>query len=203
MAFELPPLPYAFDALEPHFDAKTMEIHHDKHHATYVAKLNEAVNKHPELAGKTVEELQLGINSIPDDIRGAVRNHGGGHLNHSIFWKNIGPKCGGQPGGALADAISGVFGAFDTFKEKFTASAANRFGSGWAWLCVDKSGRLVIKDFPNQDNPLTEGLKPILGLDVWEHAYYLKYQNKRPDYIAAFWNVVNWNDVAERFAKAK
>lgn len=203
MAFELPPLPYAFDALEPHFDAKTMEIHHDKHHATYVAKLNEAVGKHPELAGKTVEELQSGINSIPDDIRGAVRNHGGGHLNHSIFWKNIGPKCGGQPSGALADAINHAFGAFDAFKEKFTASAANRFGSGWAWLCVDKTGKLIIKDFPNQDNPLTEGLKPILGLDVWEHAYYLKFQNKRPDYIAAFWNVVNWNDVAERFAKAK
>lgn len=203
MAFELPPLPYAFDALEPHFDAKTMEIHHDKHHATYVAKLNEAIGKHPELASKTVEELQIGINSIPDDIRGAVRNHGGGHLNHSIFWKNIGPQCGGQPSGALADAVTNAFGGFDTFKEKFTASAANRFGSGWAWLCVDKPGKLVIKDFPNQDNPLTEGLKPILGLDVWEHAYYLKFQNKRPDYIAAFWNVVNWNDVAERFAKAK
>jgi len=203
MAFELPPLPYALDALEPHIDAKTMEIHHGKHHATYVAKLNEAIGKHPELASKTVEELQTGINSIPDDIRGAVRNHGGGHLNHSIFWKNIGPLGGGQPSGPVADAIKAAFGGFDGFKEKFSAAAANRFGSGWAWLCLDKGGKLLIKDFPNQDNPLTEGLKPILGLDVWEHAYYLKYQNKRPDYIAAFWNVINWTDVAERFAKAK
>ncbi len=203
MAFELPPLPYASDALEPHIDAKTMEIHHGKHHATYVAKLNEAVAKHPELAGKTVEELQLGINTIPDDIRGAVRNHGGGHLNHSIFWKTIGPNAGGPPSGPIADALRSAFGSFESFKEKFAASAANRFGSGWAWLCVDKTGKLVIKDFPNQDNPLTEGLKPVLGLDVWEHAYYLKYQNRRPDYIAAFWNIVNWNEVNERFGKTK
>jgi Fe-Mn family superoxide dismutase len=180
-----------------------MEIHHDKHHATYVTKLNEALDKHPELKSKSVEDLLTGINSIPDDIRGAVRNHGGGHLNHSIFWKNLSPKGGGQATGGLADAIKSTFGAFDDFKKKFADAAAGRFGSGWAWLCVDKSGKLVIKDFPNQDNPLMEGLKPILGLDVWEHAYYLKYQNRRPDYIAAFWNVVNWPDVAERFAKAK
>jgi Fe-Mn family superoxide dismutase len=203
MAHELPPLPYPNNALEPHIDAKTMEIHHDKHHATYVTKLNEALDKHPELKSKSVEELLTGINAIPDDIRGAVRNHGGGHLNHSIFWKNLSPKGGGQPTGGLADAIKATFGSFDDFKKKFADAAAGRFGSGWAWLCLDRSGKLVIKDFPNQDNPLMEGLRPILGLDVWEHAYYLKYQNRRPDYIAAFWNLVNWPDVAERFAKAK
>ena len=203
MAFELPPLPYAVSALEPHIDAKTMEMHHGKHHATYVAKLNEAIGKHPELGNKTLEELQTGINAVPDDIRTAVRNHGGGHLNHSIFWKNLSPNGGGQPTGPLAEAIKSTFGSFDSFKEKMTAAAANRFGSGWAWLCVDKSGKLLVKDFPNQDNPLTEGLRPLLGLDVWEHAYYLKYQNRRPDYIAAFWNIVNWPDVAERFAKSK
>ena len=203
MAHELPPLPYPNNALEPHIDAKTMEIHHDKHHATYVTKLNEALDKHPELKSKSVEDLLAGINSIPDDIRGAVRNHGGGHLNHSIFWKNLSPKGGGQPTGGLADAIKATFGSFDDFKKKFADAAAGRFGSGWAWLCTDRSGKLVIKDFPNQDNPLMEGLRPILGLDVWEHAYYLKYQNRRPDYIAAFWNLVNWPDVAERFAKAK
>lgn len=203
MAHELPPLPYPNNALEPHIDAKTMEIHHDKHHATYVTKLNEALDKHPELKSKSVEELLTGINAIPDDIRGAVRNHGGGHLNHSIFWKNLSPKGGGQPTGGLADAIKATFGSFDDFKKKFADAAAGRFGSGWAWLCTDRSGKLVIKDFPNQDNPLMEGLRPILGLDVWEHAYYLKYQNRRPDYIAAFWNLVNWPDVAERFAKAK
>ncbi|MDO8630380.1 MAG: superoxide dismutase [Phycisphaerales bacterium] len=203
MAHELPPLPYPNNALEPHIDAKTMEIHHDKHHATYVTKLNEALDKHPELKSKSVEDLLTGVNSIPDDIRGPVRNHGGGHLNHSIFWKNLSPKGGGQPAGGLADAIKSTFGTFDDFKKKFADAAAGRFGSGWAWLCVDRSGKLVIKDFPNQDSPLMEGLRPILGLDVWEHAYYLKYQNRRPDYIAAFWNVVNWPDVAERFAKAK
>jgi Fe-Mn family superoxide dismutase len=203
MAFELPPLPYGFDALEPHIDAKTMEIHHGKHHATYVAKLNEAIGKHPELAGKSLEDLQSGITAIPDDIRTAVRNHGGGHLNHSIFWKNLSPKGGGQPSGPLADAIKSAFGGYDAFKEKMTGAATNRFGSGWAWLCLDKGGKLVVKDFPNQDNPLTEGLKPLLGLDVWEHAYYLKYQNRRPDYIAAFWNIVNWPDVAERYSKSK
>ena len=203
MAHELPPLPYAFNALEPHIDAKTMEIHHGKHHATYVAKLNEAIGKEPSLAAKSVEELLINLKTLPDSVRGAVNNHGGGHLNHSIFWNNLSPKGGGEPTGALADAIKSAFGGFAAFKEKFSGAATARFGSGWAWLCVDKGGKLIIKDFPNQDNPLTEGLKPILGLDVWEHAYYLKYQNRRPDYIAAFWNIVNWPDVAARFAKAR
>ena len=203
MAHELPALPYALNALEPHIDAKTMEIHHGKHHATYVAKLNEAIAKEPSLASKTVEDLLLNLKTLPEGVRGAVNNHGGGHLNHSIFWNNLSPKGGGEPTGPLADAIKSAFSGFAGFKEKFTASATGRFGSGWAWLCVDKGGKLVVKDFPNQDNPLTEGLKPILGLDVWEHAYYLKYQNRRPEYITAFWNIVNWPDVAARFAKAK
>ena len=203
MAHELPPLPYAMNALEPHIDAKTMEIHHGKHHATYVAKLNEAIAKEPSLASKTVEELLINLKTLPDSVRGAVNNHGGGHLNHSIFWNNLGPKGGGEPTGPLADAIKSAFGGFASFKEKFSGAATARFGSGWAWLCVDKGGKLIVKDFPNQDNPLTEGLKPILGLDVWEHAYYLKYQNRRPEYITAFWNLVNWPDVAARFAKAK
>ena len=203
MAHELPPLPYALNALEPHIDAKTMEIHHGKHHATYVAKLNEAIAKEPSLASKTVEELLVNLKTLPDSVRGAVNNHGGGHLNHSIFWNNLSPKGGGEPTGPLADAVKSAFGGFAGFKEKFSGAAAARFGSGWAWLCLDKSGKLVVKDFPNQDNPLTEGLKPILGLDVWEHAYYLKYQNRRPEYITAFWNLVNWPDVAARFAKAK
>ena len=201
MAFELPPLPYAFDALEPHIDAKTMEIHHDKHHATYVAKLNEAIAKEPSLSSKSVEDLLINLKTLPDSVRGAVNNHGGGHLNHSIFWNNLSPKGGGEPTGPLADAIKSAFGGFAGLKEKLTGAASARFGSGWAWLCVDTGGKLLVKDFPNQDNPLTEGLKPILGLDVWEHAYYLKYQNRRPDYTTAFWNIVNWPDVAARFAK--
>jgi Fe-Mn family superoxide dismutase len=196
-------LPYGFDALEPHLDAKTMEIHHGKHHATYVAKLNEALDKHPELHAKTVEQLLSDLKSVPEDIRGAVNNHGGGHLNHSIFWHTMAPKSGGEPTGALADAINSAFSTFADFKTKFTVAATTRFGSGWAWLGVDSGGKLVIKDFPNQDSPLTAGLKPVLGLDVWEHAYYLKYQNRRPDYVTAWWNVVNWKDVAERLAKAK
>ena len=203
MAHELPPLPYPNNALEPHIDAKTMEIHHDKHHGTYVTKLNEALDKHPELKSKTLEELLSGINSIPDDIRNAVRNHGGGHMNHTIFWNNLSPKGGGQPTGALADAIKSTFGSFEDFKKKFSDAATGRFGSGWAWLCADRSGKLQIKDFPNQDNPLMDGLRPILGLDVWEHAYYLKYQNRRPEYIAAFWNVVNWADAAQRLGAAR
>jgi len=201
MPFELPPLPYAFDALEPHIDAKTMEIHHAKHHQTYVTKLNEALASQPQLQSWTVEQLLSKINEVPETARGAVRNHGGGHLNHSIFWKNMAPKAGGPPTGAIADAIKSTFGSFEEFKTKFAAAAGNRFGSGWAWLCTDGGGKLVIKDFPNQDNPLMEGLKPVLGLDVWEHAYYLKYQNRRPDYIAAWWNVVNWADVSQRLAK--
>lgn len=203
MAHELPALPYAFDALEPHIDAKTMEIHHDKHHAAYVNKLNDALANHSDLQGKSVEELLTGLSDLPDGVRGAVNNHGGGHLNHTIFWNNLSPNGGGAPSGDLGDAINSTFGGFEEFKTKFGAAAAGRFGSGWSWLCVDGSGNLVIKDFPNQNSPLAEGLKPLLGLDVWEHAYYLKYQNRRPDYISAFWNVVNWADVADRYAKAK
>lgn len=201
MAHELPPLPFALDALEPHIDAKTMEIHHGKHHATYVAKLNEALEKEPSLKSKTVEELLSGLASIPDSIRAAVNNHGGGHLNHRIFWQSMSPKGGGQPKGEVAKAIDGAFGSFDKFREQFTASATGHFGSGWAWLCADGTGKLVVRAFLNQNSPLTEGLRPLLGLDVWEHAYYLKYQNRRPEYIAAWWNVVNWDDVASRFAK--
>ncbi len=203
MAFELPKLPYAYDALEPHFDAKTMEIHHTKHHQTYVTKLNEAVASAPALAGKSLEELLTGIATVPDNVRGAVRNHGGGHHNHSLFWTVLGPNCGGEPTGDTAAALSAEFGSFATFKEKFSAVAAAHFGSGWAWLAVDKAGKLVLKSLPNQDSPLMEGLTPVLGLDVWEHAYYLKYQNRRPDYIAAFWNVVNWTEVGKRLAAAK
>ncbi len=203
MAHQVPPLPYAFDALEPHIDARTMEIHHDKHHAAYVSKLNAALEKHPDLASKSVEDLLKGLGDLPDSVRGAINNHGGGHLNHTIFWNNMSPNGGGAPDGELGTAIGGAFGSFDEFKSKFAAAAAGRFGSGWAWLCADKSGKLAIKDFPNQTSPMTEGLTPLLGLDVWEHAYYLNYQNRRPDYIAAFFNVVNWNDVAGRFDKAK
>lgn len=203
MAHEVPPLPYSFDALEPHIDAKTMEIHHDKHHAAYVNKLNAALADHPDLQAKSLEDLLMGLASLPDSVRGAVNNHGGGHHNHSVFWTNMSPDGGGAPDGALADAIKSAFGGFDEFKSKFAAAAAGRFGSGWAWTCVNKSGDLVVQDFPNQNSPLAEGLTPILGLDVWEHAYYLKYQNRRPDYVAAFWNVVNWKDVARRFAEAK
>ncbi len=203
MAHELPALPYTFDALEPHIDAKTMEIHHDKHHAAYINKLNAALEGHADLQAKSVEALLCDMASLPDSVRGAVNNHGGGHLNHSIFWQNMKPGGGGQPSGDLAGAIDSAFGSFDDFKKAFAAAAGARFGSGWAWLCMDSSGKLAVKDYPNQDNPLTEGLKPLLGLDVWEHAYYLNYQNRRPDYISAWWNVVNWDDVADRFAKAK
>ncbi len=202
MGHQLPPLPYPFDALEPHIDARTMEIHHDKHHATYVNKLNEALTSQPNLQSRSIEELLSDISSLPDAVRGAVNNHGGGHLNHSIFWDNLSPNGGGVPGGALADSLNATFGGFGEFQSKFSAAAAGRFGSGWAWLCVDRAGNLLIKDFPNQDSPLTEGYKPILGLDVWEHAYYLNYQNRRPDYIAAFWNVVDWSAVAARYEGA-
>lgn len=202
MPHELPKLPYGFEALEPHIDARTMEIHHGKHHGTYVAKLNEALQAHPNLQSKTIEDLLSNLNTVPENIRGAVNNHGGGHLNHSIFWKTMAPKGGGQPSGKLADALKAAWGSFDEFKAKFSASAAGRFGSGWAWLCLDKERKLVIRDFPNQENPLTAGLKPILGLDVWEHAYYLKYQNRRPDYIAAWWNVVNWPEAGARYENA-
>ena len=197
MPFKLPPLPYAYDALEPHIDARTMEIHHTKHHQAYIDNANAAVEKHPELAGKSVEDLLGDLNAIPEAIRMVIRNHGGGHANHSLFWTVL--KAGGsKPAGDLAAAIDRNFGSFDTFKTQFETAAKTRFGSGWAWLSVKKDGGLVVTSTPNQDSPLSEGLTPILGLDVWEHAYYLKYQNKRPDYVAAFWNVVNWDEVARR-----
>ncbi|PJF44138.1 MAG: superoxide dismutase [Phototrophicales bacterium] len=202
MAFELPPLPYAYDALEPHIDARTMEIHHDKHHAGYVSKLNSAIAG-TEWESKSIDEILRNINSVPEDIRVAVQNNGGGHANHSLFWEIMGPNGGGSPSGALAEAINAAFGSFDAFKEKFSNAAASRFGSGWAWLVVDDAGNLAVYSTANQDSPYMQGHTPILGLDVWEHAYYLNYQNRRPDYIAAFWNVVNWDAVAEKFAAAK
>ena len=201
MAFETPALPYEYNALEPHIDEQTMRIHHDKHHVAYTTKLNAALEGHADLQGKSIEDILADITSLPDSIRGAVRNNGGGHLNHSIFWQNMAAGAGGAPTGPLSDAINSAFGGFDAFKEKFATAAATRFGSGWAWLCKDKSGKVLIKSFPNQDTPISEGLTPLLGLDVWEHAYYLKYQNRRPDYVTAFWNVVNWADVTGRFAK--
>lgn len=202
MAFQLPDLPYAANALEPNIDAQTMQIHHDKHHGGYVTKLNKAIEGKADLASKKIEELIGNINALPEDIRTAVRNNGGGHYNHSLFWESIGPKAGGQPEGELANAIKNDFGSFDAFKEKFSAAAATRFGSGWAWLCVSK-GKLCVCSTPNQDNPLMDVAEckgtPVLGIDVWEHAYYLKYQNRRPEYIAAFWNVVNWKAVTTRY----
>jgi Fe-Mn family superoxide dismutase len=198
MAFTLPALPYANDALEPHIDARTMEIHHSKHHQAYVNNLNAAVEKAPELASKSLDDLMRGINSVPEAVRTAVRNNGGGHWNHSLFWQLMGPGKGGEPTGKLADAIKSAFGDFNKFKEQFAAAGVGRFGSGWAWL-VNDGGKLSITSTPNQDNPLMEGKTAILGLDVWEHAYYLKYQNRRPDYITAWWNVVNWDAVAERY----
>ena len=198
MAFSLPALPYAYDALEPHIDARTMEIHHTKHHLAYVNNLNAAIEKAPELQGKSLDDLMRGINSVPESVRTAVRNNGGGHWNHSMFWELMGANKGGEPTGKLADAIKKAFGDFSKFKEQFAAAGAGRFGSGWAWLLND-GGKLSITSTPNQDNPLMDGKTAILGLDVWEHAYYLKYQNKRPDYIAAWWNVVNWDAVAKRF----
>lgn len=203
MAFELPPLPYDYNALEPHIDEKTMRIHHDKHHAAYVAKTNAALESSPELAGKSIEELLRGLDSLPDSVRTAIRNNGGGHSNHSIFWATMGPNCGGAPQGELAEAIDKEFGSFDSFKEKFAAAAAGQFGSGWAWLSVDGSGKLHLGGFANQDSPYSRGCTPLLGLDVWEHAYYLNYQNRRPDYISAFWNVVDWAEVSKRLASAK
>ncbi|MGX9135269.1 superoxide dismutase [Rummeliibacillus sp. JY-2-4R] len=202
MAFELPNLPYAFDALEPHIDAKTMEIHHDKHHNTYVTGLNDALAGKSEFEGKSVEEVIANLDAVPEEVRTAVRNNGGGHANHSLFWESLAPNAGGQPTGELAQAIDAKFGSFDAFKDQFSAAAKTRFGSGWAWLSV-ANGELEISSTPNQDSPIMEGKTPLLGLDVWEHAYYLNYQNRRPDYISAFWNVVNWDKVAERFAAAK
>jgi Fe-Mn family superoxide dismutase len=198
---ELPALPYSFDALEPHIDAQTMEIHHDRHHATYVNNLNDALSGHASLADKSVEELISNLDEVPESIRTAVRNNGGGHANHTLFWEILSPNGGGAPTGEVAKAIDDAFGSFDQFKEAFTDAALKRFGSGWAWLVV-KNGSLEVTSTPNQDSPLMEGAQPILGLDVWEHAYYLKYQNKRPEYVKAFWNVVNWEEVNKRYLAA-
>ena len=199
MAHTLPALPYPTDALEPHIDKMTMEIHHGKHHNAYVTNLNAALDKHPELHAKSVEDLLKSINTVPEDIRTAVRNNGGGHANHSMFWQVMGPNAGGAPTGAIADAITGSFGGFDTFKEELKKAGVGRFGSGWAWV-IDQGGKLVIESSPNQDSPLMEGKKVVFGVDVWEHAYYLKYQNRRPDYLDAWWNVVNWAEINKRLA---
>jgi Fe-Mn family superoxide dismutase len=201
MAYELPDLPYAPDALEPHIDARTMEIHHGKHHAAYISNVNKALEGHPDLAAKSVEELISDLAAVPEDIRGAVRNNGGGHANHSLFWTIMSPDGGGEPSGDLADAINAACKSFDDFKKQFHQAGMTRFGSGWAWLSVD-GGKLKVESTPNQDSPLMEGRIPILGCDVWEHAYYLKYQNVRGDYINAFFNVIDWDAVAERFAAA-
>ncbi|GGD87439.1 superoxide dismutase [Paenibacillus nasutitermitis] len=203
MAHQLPALPYPNNALEPHIDETTMMIHHDRHHNAYVTNLNAALESAPELQNKSIEDLLSDLNSVPESIRTAVRNNGGGHANHTLFWETIGPNAGGAPTGALADAINNELGGFDKFKEDFAKAAATRFGSGWAWLAADKAGKLKVYSLPNQDSPISEGDTPLLGLDVWEHAYYLNYQNKRPDYIAAFWNVVNWSEVGKRYEAAK
>jgi Fe-Mn family superoxide dismutase len=198
MAQELPALPYAYDALEPTIDEETMHLHHDKHHQAYINNFNAAIEKHPELAAKSPEALLSDLSAVPDDIRMAVRNNGGGHVNHTQFWETMTPGGAKEPGGRLAEALTSTFGSVDDFKKQFNANGATRFGSGWTWLAQDASGKLVLLSTPNQDSPLSEGLTPILGNDVWEHAYYLKYQNKRPDYLAAWWNVVNWDIVAAR-----
>jgi superoxide dismutase, Fe-Mn family len=203
MAFELPALPYAFNALEPHIDARTMEIHHDKHHATYTTNLNNALKDYPDLQSKSIEQLLQSLDSVPEAIRPAVRNNGGGYANHNLFWEIMAPGKGGEPTGDLAAAINSAFGSFADFKTKFAAAGTGRFGSGWAWLVVEKGGAVSVTSTPNQDTPVMEGKNPILGLDVWEHAYYLNYQNRRPDYIAAWWNVVNWDEVAKRYAAGK
>ena len=194
MPHTLPALPYNFGALEPHIDTQTMQIHHGKHHQTYVTNLNNALDKHPDLHNKSLDDLVRGVSSVPEDIRAAVRNNGGGHWNHSLFWKLMAPNAGGAPSGDVANGINAAFGSLDKFKEQFNAAATGRFGSGWAWL-IDNGGKLEVTSTPNQDNPLMDGKKAILGVDVWEHAYYLKYQNRRPDYLAAWWNVVNWGEV--------
>jgi len=200
VAHQLPPLPYAFDALEPHIDAQTMQIHHGKHHQAYVTNLNTALEKYPELQSKSIEDLLRDINKVPEDIRTAVRNNGGGHMNHTAFWQWMAPNAGGAPSGSLADAIKSAFGSFDGFKEQFTKAGVTRFGSGWAWL-IETNGTLSIESSANQDQPIMEGKKAVLGVDVWEHAYYLKYQNRRPDYLAAWWNTVNWSEVTARLGK--
>ena len=200
---ELPSLPYAFDALEPHIDARTMEIHHGKHHAAYVNNLNAALDKHPELFDLSTEDLLRDLSRIPEDIRTAVRNNGGGHANHSFFWPLLSGSGGGAPVGDLGSAINAAFGSVDAFKEKFNAAAVTRFGSGWAWLSLDGGGKLVVSSTPNQDTPISDGMKPIIGLDVWEHAYYLNYQNRRPDYVAAFWNVISWEQANANYLAAR
>lgn len=203
MPFELPSLPYPENALEPHIDARTMSIHHDKHHAAYTNNLNAALEGHPDLAGKSIEELLGDLSALPESIRTTVRNNGGGYANHNLFWEIMGPNGGGEPEGELAEAINNAFGSFADFKDQFAKAGATRFGSGWAWLYVNHDGNLVVGSTPNQDTPLMDGGTPILGLDVWEHAYYLNYQNRRPDYIAAWWNVVNWSAVAGKYAAAR
>jgi Fe-Mn family superoxide dismutase len=203
MAYELPPLPYPFNALEPHIDAKTMEIHHDKHHQAYITNANNALKDHPDLAAKPVDELIANLSQVPESIRTVVRNNAGGHSNHTFFWKIMGPNAGGAPKGKLAEAITATFGSVDAFKEKLQAAGASRFGSGWAWLVVNKEGKLEITSTPNQDSPIMEGLKPVIGIDVWEHSYYLLYQNKRPDYLKAWWNVVNWDEAEKNFSAGK
>src|SRR5579864_2762257 len=203
MAFEVPPLPYDYNALEPYIDTQTMQLHHDKHHAAYVNNLNNALQNQSQLASWTVEDLVQRINEVPESIRTAVRNNAGGHINHSMFWEIMAPKAGGEPHGKIAEAIKSTFGGFVQFKEKFTAAATGRFGSGWAWLVKDHSGKLDIISTANQDSPVMEGKYPVLGLDVWEHAYYLKYQNRRPEYITNWWNVINWHEVEKRFTTGK
>jgi Fe-Mn family superoxide dismutase len=200
--YTLPELPYDYSALEPHIDARTMEIHHTKHHQTYIDKLNAALEGHDDLSSQSVDDLLRNFSKVPEDINGPVRNHGGGHSNHSLFWTIMGPDGGGEPGGAVASAIDEGFGSFKDFQDKFTAAATNQFGSGWAWLVID-NGSLSVLNLPNQDSALIEGRTPILGIDVWEHAYYLNYQNKRPDYISAWWNTVNWDEVNRRYEAAK
>jgi Fe-Mn family superoxide dismutase len=197
MAYQLAPLPYDVAALEPHIDAQTMQIHHGKHHQAYVTNLNAAIEKHPALASKSVDELVRNLGAVPEDIRTAVRNNGGGHVNHTMFWQVMGPGKGGAPTGAIADAITGAFGSFDAFKEVMNKGGATRFGSGWVWL-VSSGGKLSVESTANQDNPMSDGKHPIFGIDVWEHAYYLKYQNRRPDYLAAWWNVANWDEINKR-----
>ena len=200
MAFTLPALPYDFTALEPHIDAKTMEIHHGKHHQTYVNNLNAAIEKAPELASKSLDDLMRSVNKLPEAVRTAIRNNGGGHWNHSMFWQIMAPKAGGEPTGAIADAIKSSFGTFESFKEQVGKAGVGRFGSGWAWV-IDQGGKLVIESTANQDSPLMEGKKVVFGIDVWEHAYYLKYQNRRPDYLAAWWNVANWAEINKRLGR--
>jgi len=202
MTHELPALPYEFSDLEPHIDARTMEIHHGKHHNAYITNLNAALEGHPELQDKSIEDLLKDLGAIPSDIRGAVQNNGGGHYNHTLFWPSMSADGGGIPSGNLAAAIDSTFNDFESFKAEFSAAAATRFGSGWAWLSIDGNNNLTVSSTANQDNPISEGLSPILGLDVWEHAYYLNYQNLRPDYISAWWNIVNWDKVSERFAQS-